>query len=74
MAKGGSSIFISLTIVFITAFLLILGMRSILMTLSLESIIPNSDGTTRSFWQDAYTTWLQMASTGNMNQDIQSGP
>lgn len=74
MAKGGSSIFLSLTIVFVTAFLLILGLRSILMAISPESLVPNSDGTQRTFWQDAYTTWLQMTSTGNMNQDIQSGP
>jgi len=76
MAKGGSSIFISLTIVFLVAFILIIGIRALLMFFFPESSIDPVYQTDqpRGFWDDAYTIWLQMTDPGNMNQDIYSGP
>ncbi|MGB1248882.1 MAG: TrkA-related ion transporter, partial [Chitinophagales bacterium] len=72
MAKGGSSIFVSLTMVFIISFILIIGLRFILMAIFNDSIDPVTQSN-RNFFQDVYAIWLQMTDPGNMNQDIYSG-
>ena len=73
MARGGSSIFVSLTIVFIISFVLIIGLRLLLVTVFQDSIDPVTQDN-RRIWDDIYAIWLQMTDPGNMNQDIYSGP
>ncbi len=67
MSKGGSSIFISLLIVFIASFLAIVGLRFLLYLI----IEPDSYNTTTagSFWEHIWYTFLQMTDPGNMYQD-----
>ena len=61
--KGGSSIFMSLFVVFITMFLLM-----ILLRWSILSIWPDFTHT-NNFLEDIWLVWLQMTDPGNMNQD-----
>ncbi|MFT6716508.1 MAG: hypothetical protein ACJA0Q_001150 [Saprospiraceae bacterium] len=66
MAKGGSSIFISLMIAFVVCFALIIGIRALI----LVSTGPVEDyNTVTSFWDHAWYTFLQMTDPGNMYQD-----
>ena len=61
--KGGSSIFISLFVVFIVLFVFIILMRGVILW-----IWPDL-GYTDSFLDDIWYTWLQLTDPGNMNQD-----
>ncbi|MDA7804301.1 hypothetical protein N8987_07010 [Crocinitomix sp.] len=61
--KGGSSIFISLFVVFIVLFVFIILMRAVILW-----IWPDLSYTD-SFLDDIWYTWLQFTDPGNMNQD-----
>ncbi|MEZ4924055.1 MAG: hypothetical protein R2780_12860 [Crocinitomicaceae bacterium] len=63
--KGGSSIFMSLFVVFMIIFILIIAVRFIMLKASPELNHPDH----QSFWDDIWVTWLQMTDPGNMNQD-----
>src|SRR5690606_12105442 len=63
MSKGGSSIFMSLLVVFICSFLIIILIRFILI-----KFFPQLDYFD-DFWNDIWITFLQMTDPGNMNQD-----
>lgn len=73
LGKGGSGMFVSLTVVFLVAFVLIIGIRLLLVYFFHDSIDPVTQ-VNRSWLDDVYTIWLQMTDPGNMNQDIYSGP
>jgi len=73
LSKGGISIFKLLVIFFIVAFLIVIGLRLLLVTFFHDSIDPVTQAD-RSFFDNIYTIWLQMTDPGNMNQDIYSGP
>jgi len=61
--KGGSSIFVSLFVVFIVLFLLMIFIRWMLLFIWPDLTY------TDSFLDDIWMTWLQMTDPGNMNQD-----
>ncbi len=61
--KGGSSIFVSLFVVFMVLFLLMILIRWVLL------LIWPDLSYTDSFLDDIWMTWLQMTDPGNMNQD-----
>ena len=63
MSRGGSSIFLSLLVVFICSFLVIILIRLILI-----KFFPQLDYFD-DFWSDIWVTFLQMTDPGNMNQD-----
>ncbi|MEX1001328.1 MAG: hypothetical protein WDZ35_04365 [Crocinitomicaceae bacterium] len=63
--KGGSSIFMSLFVVFMVIFLLIILFRFIMLQVNPDLGHPEHT----SFWDDIWKTWLQMTDPGNMNQD-----
>ncbi len=63
--KGGASIFVSLFVVFMVLFILIIGVR----VLILQFADPGEDSTYTGFTDDVWRTWLQMTDPGNMNQD-----
>ncbi|MCH2022523.1 MAG: hypothetical protein MK207_08610 [Saprospiraceae bacterium] len=63
LSKGGSSIFLSLTLVFISGFILIVGLRFILISLFPELSYFDS------FLDDIWVVFLQMTDPGNMSQD-----
>lgn len=69
MAHGGSSIFITLTLVFLVIFVLLAALRA---TLSLA--FPEADfrHMERGLWGHVYTTFLEMTDPGNMVQDLES--
>jgi len=73
LSKGGTSIFKLLVIFFVVAFLLVIGLRLLLVTFFHDSIDPVTQ-TNRGIFEDIYAIWLQMTDPGNMNQDIYSGP
>ncbi len=61
--KGGSSIFVSLFVLFMALFLFMVLIRFIIV-----SIWPDL-AYTDNFFDDIWYTWLQMTDPGNMNQD-----
>ncbi len=63
--KGGASIFISLFVVFIVLFVLIIGVRLLIMQFADAGVDETYTGTSDDIWR----TWLQMTDPGNMNQD-----
>lgn len=68
--KGGVSIFVSLFVVFVIMFLIILGIRVLLVSLTGDPVVDGREdplyyGTESDVWR----TWLQMTDPGNMNQD-----
>ena len=63
LSKGGSSIFLSLLVIFIVVFLLLSGSRLLIIYL-----FPDLNYTGDSF-KDVWITFLEMTATGNMNQD-----
>jgi Castor and Pollux, part of voltage-gated ion channel/Calcium-activated potassium channel slowpoke-like RCK domain len=65
LSKGGASIFMSLFVVFMVLFILIIGIRFIMLYLNPDLAHPEHT----SFWDDIWATWLQMTDPGNMNQD-----
>ena len=66
LSKGGMSIFLSLTIVFITFFILITGLRYLLIVLFPELDLFGN------FMDDIWTVFLQMTDPGNMSEDNDS--
>ncbi len=69
LAKGGSSIFLSLLIVFVSAFLIIIAIRGLLLL-----IFPDMGYNTYidNFFGHIWAIFLQMTDPGNMNQDNDS--
>lgn len=66
MAKGGSSIFLSLIVIFLLSFVIIVGLRAIV----IATVGPIPDyNTVNSFWDHAWYAFLQMTDPGNMYQD-----
>lgn len=63
--KGGSSIFMSLFVVFMVLFILIIGIRFLMLQSNPDLAHPDHG----SFWDDIWATWLQLTDPGNMNQD-----
>ena len=68
MSRGGSSIFISLVIVFISLLTVISIIRGVLLFTLPEAALERGPG----FWNNVYITFLQMTDPGNMNQDVNS--
>ena len=66
LSKGGSSIFLSLLVVFIIVFVIIAGLRLLAI-----SLFPDLNYTGDTF-KDIWITFLEMTATGNMNQDNSS--
>ncbi|MDX2362050.1 MAG: hypothetical protein QNK23_14670 [Crocinitomicaceae bacterium] len=64
--KGGSSIFVSLFVLFIVLFLLMIFIRWAILLVWPDLTY------TDSFMDDIWYTWLQMTDPGNMNQDNMS--
>lgn len=70
LSKGGSSIFVSLFVVFLIMFLIILGVRFLLLQIGGDPIVEGrQDPTYHGTESDIWRTWLQMTDPGNMNQD-----
>jgi len=63
--KGGASIFVSLFLVFLILFIIIVGIR----VLILHFFGSGSDPDYTGFADDIRRTWLQMTDPGNMSQD-----
>ena len=63
--KGGASIFVSLFVVFMVMFILIIGIRLLIVYFADPGADPDYTGTGDDVWR----TWLQMTDPGNMNQD-----
>ncbi|WP_298756982.1 hypothetical protein [uncultured Psychroserpens sp.] len=63
LSKGGSSIFKSLLIIFIIVFIVLVGLRLLLI-----NIFPSLNYTGNVF-RDIWVTFLEMTDPGNMNQD-----
>ena len=63
--KGGSSIFMSLFIVFMVLFVLIIAIRFMMVKSNPDLAHPAH----ANFWDDIWATWLQLTDPGNMNQD-----
>lgn len=70
MSRGGSSIFISLTVVFFALLLVIFGLRIALYELMPEAASQHS----RDVLRNLYIVFLEMTDPGNMAQDIESSP
>lgn len=69
MARGGRSIFISLTVVFIVLLVIVSVLRGVIMYCYPEASVERDPN---SFLRGVYTTFLQMTDPGNMNQDVNS--
>ncbi|MBM65219.1 MAG: hypothetical protein CMH55_03175 [Myxococcales bacterium] len=71
MGRGGKSIFLSLTLVFVLFFLALSLLRGILVHWfpDLATQWENLD-----FWSHTYLTFLQLTDPGNMVQDLESSP
>lgn len=63
--KGGASIFVSLFVVFMVLFIVIVGVRLLIVYYADPGLDPDYNGTSDDVWR----TWLQMTDPGNMNQD-----
>lgn len=61
--RGGSSIFVSLFVVFVALFIFIVAIRWVILFIWPDLAY------TDSFWDDIWYTWLQLTDPGNMNQD-----
>ncbi|MCA8993669.1 MAG: hypothetical protein KDA88_16895 [Planctomycetaceae bacterium] len=73
MARGGSSIFVSLVVVFMSMLLLLAILRGAgVMMFPNASIERDVEG--HSFFRNVYITFLQMTDPGNMAQDIETSP
>ena len=68
MSRGGTSIFISLVVVFLSLLILISIIRGALLFFLPEAALERGPG----FWNNVYITFLQMTDPGNMNQDVNS--
>lgn len=68
MAKGGASIFVSLLIVYLVAFVLIVGLRLLIRLFAPDA--PTMEGAAAAgFWHDLWYTFLQINDPGNMYYD-----
>lgn len=74
MSKGGSSIFLSLLIVFLISFTLIISIRAIIVYLGIGAADAGGYNNVHNFWDHIYFTFLQMTDPGNMYQDHESSP
>ena len=70
MARGGSSIFISLVLVFLALLLVFSIARGVLLFSAPDAQLERGPG----FLHNTYVTFLQMTDPGNMNQDVESSP
>lgn len=70
MSKGGSSLFVILTVVFVLLLLLIGILRGVGELSGMES--ERGDQADEGVLREFYLTWLQMTDPGNMAQDIDS--
>jgi ion channel POLLUX/CASTOR len=68
MAKGGSSVFVSLVFTFLFCLFIILLLRTFTYALFPEAVSQNG----RDVFSNLYITFLQMTDPGNMSQDISS--
>ena len=68
MSRGGSSIFLSLTVVFFSILIFVSLIRGLIMLLFPEASVEREG----NFLMGVYITFLQMTDPGNMNQDIKS--
>ena len=68
MSKGGSSIFISLLVVFLSTLTLISILRCVLLYFAPAADVQNGS----NIWTNVYVAFLQMTAPGNMNQDVRS--
>lgn len=66
MAKGGSSIFLSLLVIFVVMFIVIAVFRALLIGVFPDGTLERGEG----FLRNTYITFLQMTDPGNMAQDI----
>jgi hypothetical protein len=71
MAKGGASVFVALTVAFVSLFALVGLARGVFQWLAPESPLQYGD---LDFWGHLYVTFLQLTDPGNMAQDILSSP
>lgn len=71
MNKGGSSIFLSLLFIFIVGFILIVGIRALIVFGFGYSTAEYN--TINSFWDHIWYVFLQMTDPGNMFQDSFQG-
>jgi len=71
MAKGGTSIFKVLVLVFVGIFVAIGATRGLLQWLVPETALQYAE---LDFWGNLYITFLQLTDPGNMAQDIRSAP
>jgi hypothetical protein len=71
MARGGSSIFISLVIVFVGILVSISLIRGVVMLIDPSGANPEN---TEGFFSHVYVVFLELTDPGNMNQDIHSSP
>ncbi len=69
MARGGSSIFLSLVVIFISILVLVGVLRGLLYWL-----YPQGAGHIDGFFGHVYVIFLELTDPGNMNQDILSSP
>ncbi len=69
MARGGSSIFMSLVLVFLSSLVVIAALRAL--TLRLD---PEGAGNIDGFFGHLFVIFLQLTDPGNMNLDILSSP
>ncbi|MEO9533304.1 MAG: hypothetical protein ABJG68_10225 [Crocinitomicaceae bacterium] len=67
--KGGASIFVSLFIVFLLMFLIIIGIRLLIVNMTGVEVDSTTDRDYYGQEDDVWRTWLQMTDPGNMNQD-----
>ena len=69
LSRGGASIFVSLFIVFLLLFLIIVGIRLLIVNMTGVDVDPETDQYYNGTEDDVWRTWLQMTDPGNMNQD-----
>ncbi len=70
MAKGSSSAFIALTIVFLALFFIISVLR--ISAIAIAGDVPLQEG--EGFWRQIYITFLEITDPGSMTQDVHSSP
>lgn len=74
MSRGGSSVFITLAVIFVTILLTISTLRGLAILASPSSTIERDISNGHSVFRNAYITFLQMTDPGNMAQDINTSP
>ena len=71
MARGGASIFKMLTAIFVVAFLVIGGLRGLLLWMAPDLAVTHEN---IGFFGNLYVTFLELTDPGNMVQDLNSSP